>query len=71
MKIQIPVKIFRIVWPGYIIMKSVSDIFAIISSAGRVFVWISRSLALSYFLGRKHTFIPQLMSNKAFWVFCR
>ena len=38
-----------------------SDIFAINSSAGRFFVWISRSLALLYFLRGKHKFIPQLI----------
>ena len=36
------------------------DSFAIISSAGRVFVCISSYLALSYFLRKKHTFITQL-----------
>ena len=61
MKSQIPVKIFRIFWPSDIIRKFFSEIFAIISSAGKVFLWISRSTALSYILRRKHTFIPQLI----------
>ena len=69
MKTQKPVKNFRIFWSRYFITKFKYCIFAIISSAGRIFDCISRSLALSYFLRRKHTFIPQFICRLRRFVF--
>ena len=63
-----PVKFFRF-GPAIPQRKLISDIFAIISLAGSIFVHISISLALPYLLRRKHTFISVNLSIRSFQVF--